>query len=75
MSDFTVELATVQLPDFGLPAEPPQVPADEYAARLAEAQRRAAARGLDILVVYGYTPPSSLARRSRCAPAWLCSAT
>ncbi len=53
MSDFTVELASLQLPDFGLPSELPQVPANEYAARLAEARRRAAARGLDVLVVYG----------------------
>ena len=47
-----VELAEIGLPDFGLPAVEPSVPAATYRARLAAAARAAAGTGLDALVVY-----------------------
>src|SRR5437764_13278337 len=53
MSAATVELADLDLPDFGLPQTEPVVPAETYEARLAEARRRAKAAGYDALVVYG----------------------
>ncbi len=47
-----VELADIGLPDFGLPAVEPSVPAATYQARLAAAAAAAAAAGLDALLVY-----------------------
>jgi len=47
-----VELATVELPRYELPAAPPSVPAASYLARLAAAERAAAEAGLDALIVY-----------------------
>ena len=47
-----VELATVELPRYELPAAPPSVPAATYLARLAGAERAAAEAGLDALIVY-----------------------
>ncbi len=47
-----VELAAIELPDFGQPTVQPAVPAATYAARVAAAAGRAAAAGLDALVVY-----------------------
>jgi Creatinase/Prolidase N-terminal domain len=46
------ELAEIGLPDFGLPAVEPSVPAATYRARLAQAAAAAADAGLDALVVY-----------------------
>jgi len=46
------ELADVGMPDFGLPAAEPSVPTATYTARLAAAERAAAAAGLDVLLVY-----------------------
>ena len=43
---------TVDLPDFGMPAVRPEVPAGRYAERLAALRERAAAAGLDRLVVF-----------------------
>lgn len=48
-----VALGTVTLPDFGEPADQPVIPAAAYPARLARALDRAAAAGLDALIVYG----------------------
>lgn len=46
-------LIDAALPAFGEPDHQPTIPAATYAARQAEALRRAAASGLDALVVYG----------------------
>ena len=43
----------VALPEFGLPEGEPAVPASIYAARVAKAEQRAKAYGLDVLVVWG----------------------
>src|SRR5690242_8084483 len=48
-----VRLAPIELPDFGTPTAEPVVPAALYAARLAALRQRAAARGLDAILVYG----------------------
>ena len=48
-----VRLAAVELPDFGTPTVEPVIPAEVYAARLAALRQRAAARGLDAILVYG----------------------
>ncbi|HEX3347935.1 MAG TPA: hypothetical protein VHS58_07540, partial [Acetobacteraceae bacterium] len=48
-----VRLIDAALPEFGEPTVEPQVPRDTYLARVAEAMRRAAASGLQALVVYG----------------------
>jgi hypothetical protein len=45
-------LATVELPDFGMPASMPVIPEEIYMARLDQLRRRMAQRGLDRLVVY-----------------------
>lgn len=49
----TVELASLVLPDFGLPTTEPSVPASTYQTRLTAAWNRAQAAGLEALVVYG----------------------
>ena len=48
----TARLTTVELPDFGMPAMRPEVPAGRYAGRLAALRELAAAAGLDRLVVF-----------------------
>lgn len=48
-----VELAAIELPEFGIPTVQPMVTGDTYAARIALARERAAAANLDALVVYG----------------------
>ncbi len=48
----TARLTTIDLPDFGMPGARPEVPASRYAGRLAALRERAAAGGLDRLVVY-----------------------
>ena len=48
-----VRLAAIELPDFGTPTVEPVIPAEVYAARLAALRQRAAARGLDAILVYG----------------------
>src|SRR5262245_22523459 len=45
-------LASIDLPDFGMPAEAPALPATLYAARLDRLRARAAVAGFDRLVVY-----------------------
>jgi len=45
-------LATVDLPDFGMPDAMPELPPSLYAARLERLRERADARGYDRLVVY-----------------------
>ncbi len=45
-------LARIDLPDFGVPAVRPELPASVYPARLAALRDRAAAGGYDRLVVY-----------------------
>jgi hypothetical protein len=46
------ELATIDLPDFGMPDARPDLPASLYPARLARLRDRADARNLDALLVY-----------------------
>ena len=48
-----VELAVIDLPEFGLPTVQPTVSGEHYARRIAQAHERAAAAELDALVVYG----------------------
>jgi Creatinase/Prolidase N-terminal domain len=45
-------LASIDLPDFGMPDARPEVPASAYPARVDRLRERAAARGYDRLVVY-----------------------
>ncbi len=45
-------LATIELPDFGLPDECPELPVEIYPARLERLRERAERRGYDRLVVY-----------------------
>jgi hypothetical protein len=47
-----VELAEVELPEFGVPATEPQIGAELYEARIARARERAEAAGYDALAVY-----------------------
>jgi Xaa-Pro aminopeptidase len=46
-------LARIDMPDFGMPEERPEIPAPLYADRLARLRERAARRGYDRVVVYG----------------------
>lgn len=48
-----VELAVIDLPEFGVPTVQPTVSGDIYANRIAMAQERAASAKLDALVIYG----------------------
>ncbi len=48
----TVRLDTVDLPDFGMPGERPDLPAETYARRVEQLRARADERGYDRLVVY-----------------------
>ena len=48
----TARLAPVELPDFGMPAVSPELPASLYADRLARLRERATERGLDAIIVY-----------------------
>jgi hypothetical protein len=45
-------LATLSLPDFGMPEARPEIPATTYATRLAQLRARARASGFDSLVIY-----------------------
>ena len=45
-------LATIELPDFGMPSAMPTLSAEIYAQRVERARQRAAAAGFDRLVVY-----------------------
>lgn len=45
-------LATIGLPDFGMPDREPEIPAERYRERVARLRERAAERGYDRLVVY-----------------------
>ena len=47
-----VELGTVELPAYEMPAEQPSVPATTYLERIAAAERVTAEAGLDALIVY-----------------------
>lgn len=49
----TPHLATVDLPDFGMPDARPEIPPSTYAARVERLRELAAARGYDAVVVYG----------------------
>ncbi|MDR3494963.1 MAG: M24 family metallopeptidase [Ancalomicrobiaceae bacterium] len=51
--DPAVALVELDLPDFGEASVEPTIPAATYEARIATALARAAARGLEALVVYG----------------------
>ncbi len=46
------QLRTIALPDFGMPADQPVIPAEIYEARIEAARRRARDAGLDVLIVY-----------------------
>ena len=48
-----VYLRDIALPEFGLPEDEPVIPTAVYAARVAAAQARASAHGLDVLIVWG----------------------
>ncbi len=48
-----VELAQINLPDFGLPSVQPAIPAATYEARIDASLERAARTGYDALIVYG----------------------
>lgn len=48
----TARLAALDLPDFGRPDEPPEIPPAIYADRLARLRARALANGYDRLLVY-----------------------
>ena len=48
-----VELAPIELPEFGLPSVQPAIPVATYEARLDAARTRAAEAGYDALLVYG----------------------
>lgn len=48
-----VELAEIELPEFGLPSFQPAIPVDTYEARMDAARKRAAQSGYDALLVYG----------------------
>lgn len=48
-----VELGEVEVPEYGLPAAEPSVPAATYQARVSAAAQAAAEAGLDALLVYG----------------------
>ena len=53
MKEIRVELAQIDLPDFGIPTVEPHLEPAEYAERLRDVWARAAARGIDVLLVYG----------------------
>ena len=53
MSIERVELAEVDLPEFGVPTVQPTIPASTYDARIATARRSATAAGHDLLIIYG----------------------
>lgn len=53
MPDYRIELAEVELPEFGLPTVEPHISRVVYAARLAALRQRYRARGFDAFVVYG----------------------
>jgi hypothetical protein len=48
----TPVLREVMLPDFGIPAEMPEIPLDVYASRLERLRERSDVRGYDRIVVY-----------------------
>jgi hypothetical protein len=52
MTTNRVELAHIELPDFGAAETEPQIQPEEYAARLAALRTLAAEAGLDVVVVY-----------------------
>ena len=47
-----VRLETIELPDFGMPDERPELPPATYASRVELLRARADARGYDRLLVY-----------------------
>ncbi len=53
MADIRVELAEIDLPDFGHPTVEPRIEGPEHEARLRTLWKRATGRGLDVLLVYG----------------------
>lgn len=52
MAGRSVELAELELPEFGLPVDEPVIPAELYEQRIARARERAEQAGYDVLVVY-----------------------
>ncbi|HEX7099287.1 MAG TPA: aminopeptidase P family N-terminal domain-containing protein [Acidimicrobiia bacterium] len=48
----TAHLTEIDLPDFGMPDEAPELPAHLHRERLARLRRKAAERGLDAVLVY-----------------------
>jgi Xaa-Pro aminopeptidase len=48
-----VELASFELPEFGLPAVEPVIPADTYRRRLTRLRQIARENGYDVFVIYG----------------------
>jgi Creatinase/Prolidase N-terminal domain len=52
MPEKHVELAEIDLPEFGLPLVEPTIPAATYEARIAAARQRASDAGYDVLLIY-----------------------
>ena len=48
----TVEVAELNLPEFGLPTIEPEIPVSLYEERISRARERATAAGYDALVIY-----------------------
>jgi hypothetical protein len=53
MPSLHVELASIDLPEFGLPTVEPSIPASVYEARMGAFQSRITEAGLDAVLVYG----------------------
>jgi len=53
MTAYQSELATLALPEFGLPTVEPAIPARVYRERMAAFRRRMHAEGYDVAIVYG----------------------
>ena len=53
MTTYQAELATLSLPEFGLPGVEPTIPARVYRERLAAFRQRMRGEGYDVAIVYG----------------------
>src|SRR5687768_1104428 len=53
MTTKEIKLASIALPDFGLPQSQPEISGVEYENRIELARARASQAGLDFLLIYG----------------------
>src|SRR3954462_8053435 len=53
MTTYQGQLATLTLPEFGLPSVEPAIPARVYRKRMASFRQRVQADGYDVAIVYG----------------------